>query len=181
VSIKPGRVSSRARVSAARLSRTAVASSWGVRAERALSVTRPVVIDLAIQKYDIHGTMHLHVAIVFNEAQFPKLVHEAVDSRASSADHLGNRCLADFRYHRLRPALLAKICHDEQQSRQAFLARIEKLIDQVLFNTGIPSQRIRHESLRKFGSSWSTRSMVVLSNRIMMLSVMGATAAKRRG
>jgi hypothetical protein len=73
VSIKPGRVSSRARVSAARLSRTAVASSWGVRAERALSVTRPVVIDLAIQKYDIHGTMHLHVAIVFNEAQFRNL------------------------------------------------------------------------------------------------------------
>src|ERR1700681_51751 len=103
-----------------------------------------------MQDHVQQGGVDLQVAaVVFDEAQLPKFVHENAHPRPSGADHLGERLLADFRYDRLWSSLLAKICHDEKQPRQTFLARIEKLIEQVLLNSGIPSQYIRQEHLGK--------------------------------
>ena len=33
------------------------------------------------------GTVHVHLAVVVNEAQFPELIHEETDARPCSADH----------------------------------------------------------------------------------------------
>jgi hypothetical protein len=49
------------------------------------------------------------VAVVINEAQFPKFVHEMTHTRPRVADHLRERLLADLRNYPLRPAVLAKI------------------------------------------------------------------------
>jgi hypothetical protein len=51
----------------------------------------------------------LQVTVVVDEAQLPELVHEMADTRARSADDLGQRFLADRRRNRLRPALLAEV------------------------------------------------------------------------
>ena len=80
---------------------------------------------------------------------FAKFVHEQAHARPRGANHLCERLLADFRYDRLWPSLLAEICHQQKQPRQTLLARIEKLIDQVLLNAGVPRQQIRHEPLGK--------------------------------
>ena len=59
------------------------------------------------------------------------------------------RLLADLRYDRLRLSLLAEIRHQQEHPRQTLLARIEKLIDQVLLDSGVPRQQVRHEHLGK--------------------------------
>jgi hypothetical protein len=87
--------------------------------------------------------MDFQVSIVVDEPQFAKFVHESTHTRPCGADHLRKRLLADFRYDRLWPPLLAKIGHQEKQPRQAFLARIEKLVNQILFNSGVRSEHLR--------------------------------------
>jgi hypothetical protein len=49
------------------------------------------------------------MAIVINEAQLTKLIHEMTHSGSGRADHLGEGFLADFRRDRLGPAFLAKM------------------------------------------------------------------------
>jgi hypothetical protein len=43
--------------------------------------------------------------------------------------------------------VLAEAGQQQQNPRQAFLAGIEQLINQVLFDPNIPRQQIRHEEL----------------------------------
>src|SRR6266498_4152646 len=50
-----------------------------------------------------------HIAVVLDEAQLPKLVHEKADPRPRGADQVRQRLLADFRNDRLRPPFLAEI------------------------------------------------------------------------
>src|SRR6185312_14745514 len=45
---------------------------------------------------------------------------------------------------------LPKFAINRSTLRQALLARIEQLIDQVRFNADIPSEEMRHEQLGKF-------------------------------
>src|SRR6266566_3267646 len=43
----------------------------------------------------------------------------------------------------------AEFCKQKEKSGEALFARIEQLVDQVLFNSTVPSQQIRHEQFRK--------------------------------
>jgi len=54
-------------------------------------------------------TVDLDAAVVVNEAQFSKFVHEKTHSGPGRADHLRKRLLADLRDHRLRFLFLAKV------------------------------------------------------------------------
>ena len=94
--------------------------------------------------------------------------------------HFGERLLADLRDNRLRFPLLTEIRHDEEQSCQPLFARIEKLIDQILFYAGISGQEVRNIS-ENARSSWSTRTMVVLSIRMTTHFVIATTVARRSG
>jgi len=76
------------------------------------------------------------VAVVANEAQFSKFVHEETHTGSGRADHLRQRLLADFRDHRLRFSFLAKIRQQQEQPGETFLARIEQLIG---FGARLPS------------------------------------------
>jgi hypothetical protein len=53
--------------------------------------------------------MDFNVAVVIDQAQFPKFVHEKTHAGPRRADHLRQCLLADFRYNWLWPAFLAKI------------------------------------------------------------------------
>ena len=65
--------------------------------------------------------MDFKMAVVINETQMPKLVHEMTHARAGRTDHLSKRLLADFCVDRLRPTFLAKIGHQQQRSGEPFL------------------------------------------------------------
>jgi len=102
-----------------------------------------------VQKHVHQRVIDLHVAVVLNETEFSKFVHEGVDARPRGAHHFRERRLADLRYDRLGFSRLAEIRHEQEQSGQTLLARIEKLIDQIFFNTCIPAQNISNEPLGK--------------------------------
>jgi hypothetical protein len=53
--------------------------------------------------------MDFNVAVVIDQAQFPKFVHEKTHAGPRRADHLRQCLLADFRYNWLWPAFLPKI------------------------------------------------------------------------
>src|ERR1700674_265107 len=89
------------------------------------------------------------MAIVADEPQLTKFVHETVDAGPGSADHLGERLLADLRYDRFRRPLLAKICKDQKEARQALFARVEKMVDEIRFHSNVAGQQTRGEQLGK--------------------------------
>jgi hypothetical protein len=91
------------------------------------------------------GTVDFDAAVVIDQAQFSKFVHEKTHARPGRSDHLRKRLLADFCYDRLRPTFLAEIRQQQKSPRQTFLARIEELIDQVLLDTTVAGQEMRNE------------------------------------
>src|ERR1700744_2797515 len=55
-------------------------------------------------------TVDLDVAVVTDQPELAKLVHEETDAGSRRADHLRQRFLADVWTDRLRAALLPEIC-----------------------------------------------------------------------
>jgi hypothetical protein len=88
-------------------------------------------------------------AVVLNEAQLSKFVHEETHSRPRRSDHLRERLLADFRDYRLGCPFLAKVRQQQEQAGKALLARIEQLIDQVGFDADTPTQKMCNEQFRE--------------------------------
>jgi hypothetical protein len=116
-------------------------------------------IDCFIPRFDLGGVVQNHVqqgimnfqfSIVFDKTQFAEFVHEKAHARSRRADHLRQRFLTELSHDRLGPAFLAEIREEKEKSGEALFARIEQLINQVLFNSTVPSQEIRHEKLGKF-------------------------------
>src|SRR5260370_41792003 len=66
------------------------------------------------------------IVTVFDKSQLPKFVHEMAYAGPRSANHVRKRLLTNFSYDRLWRSFLAKVCHQEKEPRQTFLARIEK-------------------------------------------------------
>ena len=95
---------------------------------------------LVVQNHVQQGIMDFQFSIVFDKAQFAEFVHEKAYACSGRADHLRQRFLTELSHDRLRPAFLVEICKEKEQSGEALFARIEQLIDQVLFNSIVPSQ-----------------------------------------
>src|SRR5450631_1414974 len=95
--------------------------------------------------------MNFDVAVVVNEAQFSKFVHEKTHSGPRRSDHLRKRLLADFRDHRLRLAVFAKVRQQQEQPGKPFLTRIEQLIDEIRFDAEGPAKKMRNEHLGERG------------------------------
>src|SRR3979411_484255 len=93
--------------------------------------------------------MTLDFSVVFDEAQFAEFVHEKAHPRSGRANHLRQRFLTERSHDRLRLAFLPEICKQKEKPSETLFARIEQLVDQVLFDSAVPSQQIRHEQLRK--------------------------------
>jgi hypothetical protein len=71
-----------------------------------------------VQNHVQQGTANLDLAVVINQAQSPKLVHEKADARSRRADDIRERLLADFRQNRFWLAFLAKIRKQQKGPRQ---------------------------------------------------------------
>jgi hypothetical protein len=59
-------------------------------------------------------------AVVVNEAQLSKFVHEKTHIGLGRSDHIRKRLLADFRNQRLRFGFLAKVRHQQEQPASRF-------------------------------------------------------------
>ena len=97
-------------------------------------------LGLVVQNYIQQGIMDFQFSVVFDKTQFAEFVHEKAYARSGRADHLRQRFLTELSHDRFRPAFLAEICKQKEKSGEAFFARIEQLIDQVLFNSTVPRQ-----------------------------------------
>ena len=102
-------------------------------------ISSPSDMRLIVQNDVQQRAVDFHMAVVINEAQLSKFVHEVTHSAPRGADHLCEHLLADIRNDWLGSALFAKISQQQKSPCQALLTRIEQLIDQVLFDSGIPS------------------------------------------
>src|SRR5487761_167125 len=92
-------------------------------------------------------TVDVKTAIIFDEAQFPELVHEKIDARARGADHFRKRFLRDLGKHFLGFVLLAIASEQQESASEAFLAGVEKLIDQVLFDANVARKHVGEEAV----------------------------------
>jgi hypothetical protein len=61
--------------------------------------------------------VYLDLAIVADETQLSKFIHEKADARPGRADHLRQRFLADMNLDRLQSVILAKVRQQQQKPR----------------------------------------------------------------
>src|SRR3954469_1691287 len=117
---------------------------------RAACFTLRPDLGLFLQDHVQQRFVNFELSVVFDETQLAELVHEKAHAGSGRADHLCQHFLTVLSDDRLRTAFLAEICKEKEKSGEALFARIEQLIDQVLFNSTVPVQKIRHEQFRKF-------------------------------
>src|SRR6202035_6163680 len=79
------------------------------------------------------------VAVV-DVPRLPELVHEEVDARARRSDHVGQRILSDVFQTRHPVTMVAGLRKRQQRPRQALLAEMQHVVDQVLLNAAVARQ-----------------------------------------
>jgi hypothetical protein len=89
--------------------------------------------------------VHVDAAAVLDEADFSTSVHEEAPPQPCGSDRFGQRLLADFDSRKLHFRFLAEIRQEAEQPGQAFLARIEQLIDEVGFDADGAAQEMGDE------------------------------------
>jgi len=75
--------------------------------------------------------MHLDAAVLTDESKLAKTINEKADPGPCSADHLCQSFLHDVRNKGHRFPRLPKFGHQQENPRQSFFARVEKLIDKI--------------------------------------------------
>ena len=81
--------------------------------------------------------MNLQAAVIVDEAQLSKLVHEETHPGPRRPDHFGQGFLTDPGNDGLMLPVFAEAGQQQQNPRQPLLAGIEELIDQVLFDARV--------------------------------------------
>jgi hypothetical protein len=69
--------------------------------------------------------MNPDAAVVFNQAELAKAIHEEADAGPGGADHLRQSFLRDGRKQVFRFTRLPEFGHQQQDSRQASFAGVE--------------------------------------------------------
>src|SRR5580693_491931 len=87
------------------------------------------------------------LAVVLDEAQFSEFVHEKIDPGPCCANHFRQHFLRYFGKHLLRLSRGAIASEEQQSARQAFLAGVEELVDQVRFHSDVSCQHIGDEAV----------------------------------
>src|SRR6185295_3660969 len=85
------------------------------------------------------------VVVVMDEPESSELVHEEADARPRGSDHLREYLLTDLWKNGLRRVVFAEMCQQEEHTSQSFLAGVEEMVDQVLFNATVALEEVRHE------------------------------------
>jgi hypothetical protein len=88
-------------------------------------------------------------AVVLDKSQFPEFVHEKIDARPRCANHLSQHLLGYFGKCFLKFARRSEAREQEQSARQSFLAGVEELVYQVLFDSDVSRQHVSDEAVGK--------------------------------
>ena len=89
--------------------------------------------------------MNFNFSVVTDEAQFAELVHKKADAGSRCANHFGQGLLTDIRADRSSAAFFAELREQKQEPCKSFLAGIEQLVDQIIFNPAVPAQEILYK------------------------------------
>lgn len=79
-------------------------------------------------------------AVIFDKAELAKSIHEEADAGRGSADHLCQSFLRDGRNQGFRFSRFTEFGHQQENSRQAPFAGVEKLIDKIALGPHTPGQ-----------------------------------------
>jgi hypothetical protein len=93
--------------------------------------------------------LNFELAVVFDQAQLPKFVHENIHARPGRSNQRGKRLLIDLYGYRLQTKVVAIIGQQQESTCQPHLAGIEQLVNQVRFNSGGPSQQVTEKVVGK--------------------------------
>ena len=88
-------------------------------------------------------------AVVVDEAELAELVHEEIYAGAGGAYHFGEGFLRNFGQRFLRIARGAVTRQQQQSAREALLAGIEELVDQIFFDADVARQHVSDEAVRE--------------------------------
>ena len=89
--------------------------------------------------------MNPDAAVIFNEAELAKAIHEEAHTRPGGANHFRQSFLRDLRDQRFCFSRLAKLRQQQEDPRQTLFAGVEKLIDKI----GLGSHATRQEELQE--------------------------------
>ena len=67
------------------------------------------ITGLVVEDHIEEGAVDMYAAVVLNEAELAEPIEKETHTRARSANHLGERCLANFRNDRVRFPFFAKV------------------------------------------------------------------------
>ncbi len=125
--------------------------------------------------------MDFQFPIVIDIAQLEEFVHEVADGGSGRPDHLREDFLTELSDDWLRCVLLAEIRKMKEKASEALFARIEQLVDQVLFNSTIPTQQVSYEQFREFRSSCMVAIIAALAMRLTRHSSIAVAVVTRSG
>ena len=93
--------------------------------------------------------LNFQFAVVFDQTQLTKFIHENIHARPSRSNQRRKRFLVHLYWYRFLTDVVAIIGQQQKSSRQPHLAGIEQLVDQVRFNSGGPSQKMGEKIVGK--------------------------------
>ena len=85
---------------------------------------------------------------VINKAKLLELHHEMADARSGRADHLRQLFLINSWEDRFGSAFLTKMCNKQEDSGQALLTGIEKLVHEIRFIPNLARKQVCNEQFR---------------------------------
>ena len=143
---------------------------------------RPAAGALEIVQDDAQqGAVDLQAAVVVDEAQLPKLVHEGVDARAGRADDLGQRLLADLRVIACGAPSLPKLARRRSVRARRFSLELNSWSTRSSSTRLLRVSRCAMKSSPKAGSACRTRIISAFLTRMTSLLVTALAVARRRG
>src|SRR5579862_5237591 len=86
---------------------------------------------------------------VANVPKLSKPIHKEANPRPSSTNHLFKSFLSHLRDERLRARRIAVIGHQQEGSRKAPLAAIERLIHEIRLSSCAPQCKELNQQIRK--------------------------------
>jgi hypothetical protein len=93
--------------------------------------------------------VNLNLAIVVDQAELPKFVHEEIHAGPCRSDHSGKRLLIDLYGRRFQTKVVAIIGQKQESPRQPHLAGIEQLVNQVRLDAGGSGQQMGEKIVGK--------------------------------
>ena len=113
-----------------------------------VQITEGLTLALVVQDHAEEAVMDLQLAagaVIIDKAKIPELIHEMTDPRPRGTHHLRKGLLIDPGNHRLGRFVIAKPHKRQEDSRQALLARIENMSQEIFSDSGNTRKKIGDE------------------------------------